>query len=61
VATEPAPFLTFKVTFAKQTYDITMRTSQTVDELTKQLEELTGVPACMQKLMFKGQCVGESV
>ena len=65
--------VTFKVVFAKQTFDISLPTSTTVDALQTQLEQLTQVrenyeithnnsynqvPVALQKLMFKGLLAG---
>ena len=46
--------LSFKVVFAKQTFDVALPADSTVQQLTQHLEGITHVPACTQKLMFKG-------
>lgn len=44
----------FKVVHNKQTYNISYPLDETVEHLKIHIEELTNVPASMQKVMFKG-------
>ena len=56
-AAEAAPEvepLSFRVTHRKDVLRLSMPPSATVSELHAKLEELTGIPPTMQKVMFKG-------
>ncbi|KAJ3033471.1 Ubiquitin domain-containing protein ubfd1 [Rhizophlyctis rosea] len=53
-SSDPGPQVTFKVQYKKDSHDVTMGESDTVLELKKRLEELTGVHVNMQKLLWKG-------
>ncbi|XP_067671189.1 cyclin-dependent kinase-like 2 isoform X2 [Haliotis asinina] len=44
----------FKVIFNKQKYDVNFPLESTVSQLKAHVQSLTGVPAAMQKLMYKG-------
>lgn len=47
--------ISFKMVWNKHTYDITkLGLQNTVAELRKHIEELTGIPSDMQKIMYKG-------
>ncbi|KAI9093122.1 ubiquitin domain-containing protein UBFD1 [Phlyctochytrium arcticum] len=53
-SSEGMPTVTFKVVHGKRTYDVTFVTSRCVTDLKQKVEELTGIHANMQKLLFKG-------
>uniref|UniRef100_A0A1I8GM76 Ubiquitin-like domain-containing protein n=2 Tax=Macrostomum lignano TaxID=282301 RepID=A0A1I8GM76_9PLAT len=48
--------VSLKVIFNKRKIDLTLPVSAKVISLKRQLQELTGVPVDMQKLMFRGLC-----
>lgn len=48
--------VSFKVVFAKETYDITMDETNSVRDLKDHIFTLTGISHDMQKLCFKGDC-----
>uniref|UniRef100_A0A1I8H4R6 Ubiquitin-like domain-containing protein n=1 Tax=Macrostomum lignano TaxID=282301 RepID=A0A1I8H4R6_9PLAT len=51
-----SPPVSLKVIFNKRKIDLTLPVSAKVISLKRQLQELTGVPVDMQKLMFRGLC-----
>ncbi|EDO35790.1 predicted protein, partial [Nematostella vectensis] len=44
----------FRVCWNKKNYDVTFDLDKSVDKLKEHIEELTGLPVAMQKLMYKG-------
>eukprot|EP00123_Amoebidium_parasiticum_P021220 comp6364_c0_seq1/m.2157 comp6364_c0_seq1/g.2157 ORF comp6364_c0_seq1/g.2157 comp6364_c0_seq1/m.2157 type:complete len:252 (-) comp6364_c0_seq1:19-774(-) len=44
----------FKLVFNKVQYDVTLSLNDTVGTMKKKFQEMTGVPAMMQKVMYKG-------
>ncbi|XP_033741985.1 ubiquitin domain-containing protein UBFD1-like [Pecten maximus] len=44
----------FKLIYKKQKYDVSFPMDNTIKNLKEHVETLTGVPAAMQKIMFKG-------
>ncbi|XP_035221791.1 ubiquitin domain-containing protein UBFD1-like [Stegodyphus dumicola] len=56
---ETKELIDFKMIFNKQKYDICFPLDETILALKKHFETLIGVPASMQKVMFKGLCKDE--
>ncbi|XP_054707042.1 ubiquitin domain-containing protein UBFD1-like [Uloborus diversus] len=56
---ESKELVDFKMIFNKQKHDICFPLDETILELKKHFEALVGVPASMQKVMFKGLCKDE--
>ncbi len=54
MATDNKDVVHFTLAFKKQKFDIEWPAHQTVGSLRAHIENLTGVPAPMQKLMVKG-------
>ncbi|KAI8817415.1 uncharacterized protein EV422DRAFT_224173 [Fimicolochytrium jonesii] len=53
-AAEGEETVTFKLSHGKKVYDISVPKSNNISQVKQQVEELTGVHALMQKLLFKG-------
>ncbi|CAB3980708.1 Ubiquitin domain-containing UBFD1 [Paramuricea clavata] len=50
----PENMISFRVVWNKKNYDVTFNANDTVENLKKHIETLTGLPVSTQKLMFKG-------